>query len=141
MTEYEQPTIELISTRDPRFKEAVRFPDKFFYHKPDGYIRVSAELPVRPVGWCNTPEYFEQFPFFSRIVPLKKKAWKPEVGGKYYYVYLNPNGLMHSWTTWHDHPIDYQRYDNGNVFQSREDAQKVIDAMETIAQVRERVGV
>lgn len=78
---------------------------------------------------------------FQIVEPLKKKRWKPGMRQTYYFAVSTGKWFAVCDATWIGSTSDNERYEYGNCFPTGEITQKVIDAMETIAQVRERVGV
>lgn len=52
--------------------------------------------------------------------------WKPGLGQKYYF--LDSNGLVYN-NIWADDSIDHSRFDIGNCFESREEAEKAVERL------------
>ena len=59
--------------------------------------------------------------------------WKPEMGCKYYF--LDSNGFVYN-NIWADDSVDYGRFEIGNCFQTKEEAEKVVEYLKALAVVR-----
>jgi len=62
----------------------------------------------------------------SKTKPIKKGRWKPEFGGKYYF--MDSMGV-YILDTWANHTIDKRRFARGNVFKTKEEAELVNNKM------------
>lgn len=62
---------------------------------------------------------------FSDNVKIIKKPWKPEDGGKYWYVWFDKRRNYNvSSSNWEEHSADFNRYIIGNCFKTEEEAEK-----------------
>lgn len=59
--------------------------------------------------------------------------WKPELGQRYYF--LDSNGFAHH-IIWADDSIDRSRFEIGNCFQTREEAERTVEYLKALAVVR-----
>lgn len=70
-------------------------------------------------------EWFEEIKESTR--------WKPDTGQKYYF--LDNNGLAYD-SIWADDYIDRSRFEIGNCFQTKEEAERVVEYLKALAVVR-----
>ncbi|WP_304068169.1 hypothetical protein [Megamonas hypermegale] len=64
---------------------------------------------------------------FSDNVKIIKKPWKPEDGGKYWYVWFDKRRNYNvSSSNWEEHSADFNRYIIGNCFKTEEEAHEHI---------------
>lgn len=59
--------------------------------------------------------------------------WKPETDQEYYYVGNNARVFNDDWIDWN---IDHDRFDIGNCFQTKEEAERVAEYLKALATVR-----
>lgn len=55
----------------------------------------------------------------------ENKRWKPKKLEKYFYVHTNLGGV--SYYNWEDDKLDKEHYENGNVFRTKEEAEKAFE--------------
>lgn len=60
--------------------------------------------------------------------------WKPEMGQAYYYI--RGDGSVYDDTWVNDCAVDNGRFEIGNIFQTREEAERVVEYLEALAIVR-----
>lgn len=64
---------------------------------------------------------------FSDKMRIIKKPWKPEDGGKYWYVWFDKRRNYNvSSSNWEEHSADFNRYIIGNCFKTEEEAHEHI---------------
>lgn len=62
---------------------------------------------------------------FSDRMKIIKEPWKPEDGGKYWYVWFDKiRNYKVSSSNWEEHSADFNRYIIGNCFKTEEEAEK-----------------
>lgn len=60
--------------------------------------------------------------------------WKPENGERYYY--LGNSGFIYDDTWANGSPVDNGRFEIGNIFQTREEAERVVEYLKALAVVK-----
>ena len=77
----------------------------------------------------NNPNILAEW--FEEIKPTR---WKPEMSHDYYYI--SDDGYLYD-NSWDDnHLVDRSRFEIGNCFQTKEEAEKVVEYLEALATVR-----
>lgn len=59
--------------------------------------------------------------------------WKPELGQEYYYVNSDGFAVVADWSDW---SLDNGRFEIGNCFQTKEEAERVVEYLKALAVVR-----
>ena len=122
---------------------------------PIKYYRLRKNLPTFKAGEIfyisdvgnlfresdNVPAYswstLDKFPniltdWFEEIKELTR--WKPEMGQKYHY--LGDDGFVYYDTWANGCPVDNGRFEIGNCFQTKEEAEQVVEYLKALAVVR-----
>ena len=88
----------------------------------------------------NVPAYswstIDKFPniltdWFEEI--KEPTRWKPEMDQKYYYIKSDGSVFDNDWDGW---GIDHSRFEIGNCFQTKEEAERVVEYLKALATVR-----
>ena len=102
------------------------------------YIEEAGNMvPCRGISYTIVHKYqLEKNPniltdWFEEI--RESTRWKPEMGCKYYF--LDSNGFVYN-NIWADDSVDYGRFEISNCFQTKEEAEKVVEYLKALAVVR-----
>ena len=102
------------------------------------YIEEAGNMvPCRGISYTIVHKYqLEKNPnilaeWFEEI--KESTRWKPEMGCK--YCFLDSNGFVYN-NIWADDSVDYGRFEIGNCFQTKEEAEKVVEYLKALAVVR-----
>ena len=95
------------------------------------YIEEAGNMvPCRGISYTIVHKYqLEKNPniltdWFEEI--RESTRWKPEMGCKYYF--LDSNGFVYN-NIWADDSVDYGRFEIGNCFQTKEEAEKAVEKL------------
>jgi len=90
---------------------------------------------ITPVGTKTVPQWTIQDinNFDEWFEEIKETVWKPKTGDTYWFI--NDDGVV-SGTVWFDDNFDNARYDAGNCYQTKKEAEKARDRK--LAEVRLR---
>ena len=113
--------------KDPTFKAG----DIFYLSEMGNLIRESDNVPA--YSWTT----LDKFPniltdWFEEI--KEPTRWKPEADQKYYFASSSGIALHDFWTNSSD--IDNGRFEIGNCFQTKEEAEQVLEYLKALAVVR-----
>lgn len=102
----------------------------FYLSDAGNLIRESDNVPA--YSWST----IDKFPniltdWFEEI--NESTRWKPELGQKYYF--LDSDGRVYN-NLWDDDPVDDGRFKIDNCFQTREEADRVVEYLKALAVVR-----
>ena len=102
------------------------------------YIEEAGNMvPCRGISYTIVHKYqIEKNPniltdWFEEIRESTRR--KPEMGCKYYF--LDSNGFVYN-NIWADDYVDYGRFEIGNCFETKEEAEKVVEYLKALAVVR-----